>query len=99
MKKLLTLPHYHTSAEIAALLLVDPALIDRMVELGTCPPCTWTRRWRGQRWAAETLPEWRQYLNTIDFDITDRLPPPAQMRIEPPTAAELRIAAKMCGIK
>jgi hypothetical protein len=106
MKKILTLPHLHTSGEVAGLLQVDPEIIDRLIRCKRHPLWTWKPRWKEPRWDSAKIPEWRSILDTVDLDSLPADPPPLQRptdvfrnRRRGPTAAELRIAAKMCGVR
>jgi hypothetical protein len=106
MTKLLSMPHYHTSREIAALLQTDPDVIDRLVRCRIHPCWFWKNHWREPRWASSTIPEWRHVLDNVDINALPENPPPLERPADAierrrgrPTAAELRIAAKMCRIK
>jgi hypothetical protein len=107
MEKLLTLPHLHSPKEVANLLQVDPEIIDRLIRLNIHPERVWMPKWKQPRFSAETFPEWRRILETIDLATLPADPPPLQRPAEVfqksrrigPTKEELLIAAKMCGIK
>ncbi len=106
MQKLISLPHLHTSTEVAALLQADSGVIDRLVRCGCHPPWVWKPRWKEPRWDSSTIPEWRRILDTIDLATLPKDPPPLQRPSEVfkknrmgPTKAELATAARMCGVK
>ena len=106
MKKLLMLPHFHTGAEVAALLQANPVIIDRLMRCGIHPLWTWEPRWKEPRFRADTIPEWRRILDTVDLDSLPENPPPLERPEETfresrqgATAEDLAVARKMCGVK
>jgi|SRR5271157_4686084 len=106
MRKLITLPHYHTSGEIAALLTIDSAVINRLIRASIHPPWTWKPRWKEPRWDSSTISDWLNILNSVDLNSLPKNPPPLERPEETfresrrgPTAKELVVSAKACGIK
>jgi len=106
MQKIISLPHLHSSKEVANLLQVDPGIIDRLIRSKIHPEWVWMPKWKKPRFAAETFPEWHRILESFDLNSLPEDPPPLerpadvfQNRRRGPTAAELKIAAKMCGVR
>src|SRR5208283_5209373 len=106
MKKLITLPHCHTSREVEGLLQADPGIIDRLVRSGIHPPWVWQKRWCEPRWDSSTISDWLNILDTVDLDSLPENPPALERPVEAfqcrrrgATTAERLIAAKMCGVR
>jgi hypothetical protein len=100
------LKHSLSIVEVADLTGHVPETIHKLAALGRCPTYLWRKKWKQPRWEELSIGEWLRTLASIDVNALPEQCPPLERpeavfseSRQLPTAAELRIAARMCEVK